>query len=108
MGSEKGKNTVLKALRIANDYTVKQVVDLSGCTTSTIHASESDYRPVTYKTVEKIVKIYNLDIVQAMELVKYYDSLKCDETKKYQYTLLRVLQVLLKNQREGEKNEKHW
>ena len=108
MGSQSGKCTVLRALRIANDYTIKQVSALSGCNMSTIHASENDTRPVTYKTIEKIIKIYNLDIVQAMELVKYYDSLKCDDAKKYQYTLLRVLQVLLKNQQVGEKDEKHW
>ena len=63
----------------------------------TIYASESGEKPVTYKTIEKIIEIYNVDIIEVMQLVKYYDSLNCDESKKYQYLLIRTLQLLLKN-----------
>ena len=55
MGSDRGKRNVLKVLRIANDYTIKEVACLSGCNQSTIYAAENGHRTVTYKTIEKIL-----------------------------------------------------
>ena len=97
MGSEKAKNVVLKALRVAHDYNIKQVAMLSGCGDWTVYSTENGNRKVSNKALEKITKIYNLDIVQVAGLINYYDSLNCDESKKYQLILLRTLNVLLKN-----------
>ena len=96
MGSERAKNMVLKALRIAHDYTITQVAQLSGCGSWTISSTENGNRKVSNKMLEKITSIYDIDIFQVKDLIRYYDSLDFDESTKYQLTLLRTLNMLLK------------
>ena len=97
MGSERAKNMVLKALRIAHGYSITQVSELSGCSKWTVSATENGNRKVSKKILEKITSIYSIDIFQVNQLIKYYDSLDFDEFTKYQFTLLKILNILLKN-----------
>ena len=97
MGSAKSYNKVIKIARIANNYSMKEVAELSGISSPYICSLENGNRKVTSNVLEKLAKVYNLEPYQLMELVEYYEGLEADESVKYKLTLLKTLEIVLVN-----------
>lgn len=97
MGREKTIGKVLRCARIANDYKVKEAAELSDVTSAMISAVESGERKLSANTFERISEIYKLSPVQVMKLVEYYDEIDTDELKKYQLTVFKILEIILKD-----------
>lgn len=96
MENVKTLGKVLRIARIANDYKSREAAELAGVSTSYIYEVENGNKNVTYATLEKLCVAYKLSVVQIMELVEYYDSLRFgDSLKRYQLTLLKTLKLLV-------------
>ena len=97
MGREKTIGKILRCARIANDYKVKEVAELADVTSAMISAVERGERNLSANTLEKISEIYKLTPIQVMKLVEFYNELETDELKKYQLTVFKILEIILKD-----------
>ena len=96
MRSKETIGKVLRIARIANgSMTIRNVADLIGVSTPYISEIENGKKGISKKKIAVFAKIYNFEPFELMELVEDYEALDGDNVRKYQYTLLRALRILL-------------
>jgi len=95
MESARATGRVLKIARIANDYTRKEVAELTQLSPNYISEIEHGKKHVGKKSLEKFAKAYNMTFFQLMTLIQFYTKLELDEETRYKLTLLKALEMLL-------------
>ena len=95
MENAKTTGRVLKILRIASGYTIKQAGERAQVSSPHLTSLEKGTKQFSFQVANKLCRIYNLSSIQLMSLVEYYDGVDGDEFEKYQYTLAKALEMLL-------------
>lgn len=101
MEVEKGIGQILKVLRVANDYTLKDIEEKANLSVSYISELENGKKSVTVKVLEKYANLFEIEMPQIMALVEFYESVGGTELKKYQLTLIEGLKLF--SDKEGKK-----
>ena len=89
---------VLRIVRKANDYTKKEAAQYAQISYSYMYAIESGEKILSLEYFKKLSNVYNLSASQMMELIEYYESLESSvesKLRKYQHTLIKVLNMYL-------------
>lgn len=88
---------VLRILKIANDITTKKIAELSEVSSAYISAIMNNQKIPSFKKLQIITEILNFTLYEYMSVVEFYTSLKLDisDLRRYQLTLIRVLEILI-------------
>lgn len=86
---------VLKIIRIANDLSIVELARKVGVSNTYICELEKGKKQASQKILDRILAHYNLNKDNLELFVKFYDSINLDDLKKYQLTMLNVLNTML-------------
>ena len=99
MESARITGRVLRIARIINDYSRKHAAELVRLSPNYISEIEHGKRHVGKKSLEKLANAYNFTFFQLMELINFYTNLEFEEKTRYQLTLYKAVEMLLRNKK---------
>lgn len=89
---------IFRILRIANDLSITDSAKLADLTQVYIGEIERNKKNPSQKTKDKLLKTYNINTEQFLELLKYYKTIESkSELQKYQLMLIKTLEFLIIN-----------
>lgn len=90
---------VLRIVRMANDLSITEVSQRCSISRSYLSEVENGKKLISLKKQMKLLEIYNTSANQFREICDYYRHFESEKTvlKKYQLTLLKSLNMLIKS-----------
>lgn len=88
---------VLRILKIANDITTKRIAELADVSSAYISEILNNKKIPSFKKLNIITEILNFTLYEYISTVEFYASLnpEISDLRKYQLTLIRVLEILI-------------
>ena len=87
---------ILRCIRIANDYSQREVSKAIGMSTSYVGELENDKKNPSLKVLEKLSKFYKLPKSEICRFEEYSNSIEGDDLYIYQRTLIEILETMEK------------
>lgn len=98
MGSKKSIGKVLKIARHATNMTLMEASLVSGVSLPYISDLERQRKSnISVEILEKLAKVYDLQLFQMIELEVYYSNLDLPEERKFRLTLMKALEMMESN-----------
>ena len=89
--------TIIKIVRVANNYRAKELAELSQISYTHISELEKGRKYLSDSVLEKIGKACNLTPMDIKDMLMYYESLRTSEVRKYRLTLMMALEIIKSN-----------